>query len=79
MTGWADEPGFPGAHHDPVHHDGLDHVTALRPDDLSRTWLLDFHHPRGVVPLAIPLVDDIATASQQAALELGLGLGGGFA
>jgi phosphohistidine swiveling domain-containing protein len=79
MTGWADEPGFPGAHHDPVHHDGLDHVTALRPDDLSRTWLLDFHHPRGVVPLAVPLVDDIATASQQAALELGLGLGGGFA
>ena len=79
MTGWADQPGFPGAHHDAAHHDGLDHVTALRPDDLSRTWLLDFHHPRGVVPLAVPLVDDIATASQQAALELGLGLGGGFA
>jgi phosphohistidine swiveling domain-containing protein len=76
---WADEPGLPGAPDPRPHHDGLDHVAPLRPTDLSRSWLLDFHHPRGVVPLAISLVDDIGTASQEAALALGLGLGGGFA
>ncbi len=76
---WADEPGFPGAPDPRPHHDGLDHVGPLRPADLSRSWLLDFHHPRGVVPLAVALVDDIGTASQEAALGLGLGTGGGFA
>ncbi len=77
---WWQEPGFPGV---PAPSgaaaDGLDHLRPLRPTDLDRRWFLDFHHPRPLVPLALPLVDDIGTASQAAAHELPVGVGGGFA
>lgn len=59
------EPGPPG----------LDRTRPLRPGDLGLTWRLDFHHPRGVVPLGVELLDTMMTASQQAARELGMGTG----
>lgn len=75
---WWEQPGLPGAP-TPLTDDGLDHVAPLTAADLDRLWSLDFHHPRAVLPLALGLVDDIATASQVAAAELPLGMGGGFA
>lgn len=38
----------------------------FEPGDAQRGWLLDFHCPNGVVPLAVSLTEDLALASQRA-------------
>lgn len=83
---WWQQPGFPGVPEAPPEdapaaprEPDVDRLRPLRPPDLDRRWFLDFHHPRPLVPLALSLVDDIATGSQVAARQLPLGVGGGFA
>lgn len=76
---WWQEPGFPGMPESSSAAHDLDRLRPLRPADLDRRWFLDFHHPRPLVPLALALVDDIATGSQVAARDLPVGVGGGFA
>jgi phosphohistidine swiveling domain-containing protein len=51
---------------------GRDRVTAFTPADRAGRWALDFHTPRGLVPLVIALVDDLAAGAVAAADELGL-------
>lgn len=47
-------------------------LTTFSAADLSGRWALDFHTPRGIVPLAIALVDDLTAGAIAAADELGL-------
>jgi phosphohistidine swiveling domain-containing protein len=70
---WAPWPRWP----DPVAADfvAADPTRPLRTDDLDRSWRLDFHHPRGVVPLAVRLLDHLVAGSQLAARETGSGYG----
>jgi pyruvate,water dikinase len=75
----AHQPGWPGW--PPVDPGFLDGTTSTRarplePDDLTVPWQLDFHHPRGVLPLGVGLLDTMTLASAQAARRFGLG--GGF-
>jgi len=52
---------------------------VLRPADLERSWHLDFHYPRGVVPLGTALVGDVVAGAQRAARRLRLAESGGLA
>lgn len=52
-----------------------DPARPLSPQDLDRSWRLDFHHPRGVVPLAVRLLDHLVEGSQSAARETRSGHG----
>lgn len=62
--------GLPGWTPPPI-GDGR-RLTTFAPADLAGRWSLDFHTPRGLVPLAIALVDDLAAGARAAADELGL-------
>jgi len=62
---WGDRGGEPPA--------------VLASGDLGRSWHLDFHQPRGLVPLGTGLVADIADGAQRAAAELRLEHSGGLA
>jgi pyruvate,water dikinase len=74
--GWVPWPGWTPT-------TALPGVPALAPDltrpltaaDLDGVWRLDFHHPRGIVPLAQRLLDHLVAGSQLAAAELGQGAG----
>jgi pyruvate,water dikinase len=74
--GWAPWPGWTPT-------TALPGVPDLAPDltrpltaaDLDGVWRLDFHHPRGIVPLAQRLLDHLVAGSQTAAAELGHGAG----
>jgi phosphohistidine swiveling domain-containing protein len=63
--GWAPGPQLPG----------LDPTRPMAPADLRSAWRLDFHHPRGIVPLALRLLDHLVAGSQAAAAEVGAGPG----
>ncbi len=66
----AGEPAWPGW---PASAGGLSR--PYRPPDAGMPWRLDFHHPRGVVPLGVDLLDAMTAASQSAAHRWGLGAG----
>ncbi len=79
----VDEPWYP---HGPDPEDAVlwddedpEPPAVLAAGDLDRSWHLDFHQPRGVVPLGTMLVADMAHGAQQAAHELGLEHSGGLA
>jgi phosphohistidine swiveling domain-containing protein len=57
---------------------GAEPPAPLRPDDLDRCWHLDFHYPRGTVPLAVSLVADLTLASQWACRDFPHGPGTGL-
>ncbi|MEV5410035.1 PEP-utilizing enzyme [Thermopolyspora sp. NPDC052614] len=79
----ADEPWYP---HGPEPGEavawgkrGGEPPAVLAAGDLRRSWHLDFHQPRGVVPLGTGLVADLADGAQRAAEELRLEHTGGLA
>lgn len=45
-------------------------LPPLQPGDLDLAWGLDFHYPRGILPLSHELVSILAASSQAAAEEL---------
>ncbi len=47
-------------------------MRPLTSADLDRPWRLDFHQPRGVVPLGLTVIEDIAAGSRTAAAALGV-------
>ncbi len=68
-TEWTSAPQLPAARWT------TDDPYAVRPlsvVDLTRPWRLDFHQPRGVVPLGIGFAEAIASGSRWAASELGV-------
>lgn len=72
---WAPWPGWPAATADAAEPVAADLARPLQAADLDRSWRLDFHHPRGVVPLAVRLLDHLVAGSQLAARETGSGHG----
>ena len=60
VPGWVPPPG------------SARRLRAFTEADLVGRWALDFHTPRGLVPLAFALVDDLAAGAMAAAAELGL-------
>lgn len=69
------EPWYPAA---PPRPAGPDRPAPLTASDLDRAWYLDFHYPRGVVPLGTALVDDLVDGAQRAAAGLPLTSGRGL-
>ncbi|NAS25943.1 PEP-utilizing protein mobile subunit [Herbidospora sp. NEAU-GS84] len=68
-------PGF-------IHLPGDETPDPFRPftgADAQRPWLLDFHWPRGLTPMAFSLAEDFSLTSQLAAEGLPLATGRGFA
>lgn len=47
-------------------------MRPLASADLDRPWRLDFHQPRGVVPLGLTVIDDITAGSRTAAAAIGV-------
>jgi pyruvate,water dikinase len=45
-------------------------LAPLREADLHLTWCLDFHYPRGILPLSHELVSELAASSRAAAEQL---------
>lgn len=74
----ADEPWYPAAAERRAPAAGGDFPAPLRAPDLDRLWYLDFHYPRGVVPLGTALVDDLVAGAQRAAGRLRLTATGGL-
>jgi phosphohistidine swiveling domain-containing protein len=68
--GWAPTTALPG-----VPDLAPDLTRPLTAADLDGVWRLDFHHPRGIVPLAQRLLDHLVAGSQLAAAQLGQGAG----
>ena len=71
-------PGYKPARDDAgVYAEGL---STFRKSDEQRFWLLDFHYPRGMVPLGYVFPEDgICFCTQQAAEQLPLPTSGGLA
>ena len=71
-------PGYKPARDDAgVYAEGL---STFRKSDEQRFWLLDFHYPRGMVPLGYVFPEDgICFCTQQAAEQLPQPTSGGLA
>ncbi|WP_083982767.1 PEP-utilizing enzyme [Actinomadura hibisca] len=69
---------YPGQPHRPASR-APDPLRPMTDVDHGRSWLLDFHWPRGLTPLGLTLAEDFSRAAQKAAVALGPAAAGGFA
>lgn len=64
------EPGYPGYEPGPEHAPWVvEPLSSFRPEDEARFWLLDFHYPRGMVPLGFIYPEDGILWSTQVAAQ----------